>query len=228
MRHKIGNVIGFISRSFPDSEHLRRVELVFHNEGSRAAEGELVCPLGDNARAARLLWQAVLEGDDSWSKGRPLVFLEELNALLVREKLRPETCGIEPRFLHHVPLDLRVVLEWDAEQCNVDLLVRTPMENPLRTPGAAITDWYFQSGNVSQGFGPESFSMARAVPGNYGFKARFHGDWNESAGSRVTAELEVIRHFGTDDETRERIGIRLDEKDDREVLGLMVVPPGWE
>jgi hypothetical protein len=183
---------------------------------------------GDHARAVRLLWKAVREGDDSWRKGRPLVFLEELNALLVREKLRPETFGIEPRFLHHVPLDLRVVLEWDAEQCNVDLFVRTPMQNPLRAPGEVLTDWYVHSGNVSRGFGPESFCVRRAIPGNYRFKARFHGDWNESAQSRVTAELEVIRHFGTEAETRERFGIRLDEQRDREILQLMVVPAGWE
>jgi hypothetical protein len=38
----------------------------------------------------------------------------------------------------------------------------------------------------------------------------------------------VIRHFGTEAETRERFGIRLDEQRDREILQLMVVPAGWE
>ena len=179
-------------------------------------------------RAARLLWQAATTGDDIYRKGRPLVYLEELNALLVRENLRPEPLGIDPRCVRHVPLDLRVVLEWDAEQCNVDLHVRNPLGTPFPSSNGPASDWYLRSGNVSRGYGPESFCMAHALPGNYGFQAKFYGDWNEPEQSRVTAELEVTRHFGSKNETRQRIGVRLNEKDDTELLNLQVTPPGWE
>ena len=183
---------------------------------------------GEPVRAAGLLWRAVTTGVGTRRSGRSLVFLEELNALLVREGLDPNRLGIDALFVRHVPLDLRVVLEWDAEQCNVDLFVNDPMGNPVGMPQNHIVNGSVRSGNVSRSYGPESLALWRAMPGNYRFKARFFGDWNESYESRVTAELEVIRGFGTANESRARHAIRLGEKEDRDVLHLRVVPPGWE
>ena len=167
--------------------------------------------------------------DTRYTQGRSMVILEELNALLARENLKGEDFGMDTRFIRHVPVDLRVVLEWDAEQSNVDLLTQqlsggclSPILGVQNLAGA----WW--SGNVSQGYGPESVSIQGLFPGGYSFGARFYGDWNDDGKSTVTAEVRVIRNFGTAEETQEVRALRIEEKTHAEILKVKVVPPGWE
>jgi hypothetical protein len=70
--------------------------------------------------------------------------------------------------------------------------------------------------------------MRSGVPGAYVFRARFYGDWNEKSVSAITAELEVTRHFGSEHEKRERIAIRVEEKEEKEMARVRFVPAGWE
>lgn len=57
---------------------------------------------------------------------------------------------------------------------------------------------------------------------------RFYGDWNEDAITTVTAEVEVIRNFGTACEKREIHALRVQEKTEGVVLKATVYPEGWE
>ncbi|MDB4508223.1 hypothetical protein N9051_01425 [Akkermansiaceae bacterium] len=74
--------------------------------------------------------------------------------------------------------------------------------------------------NITAGYGSESQSFADLIPGDYEFSARFYGDWRDNDMSTATAELEVIRHFGTPKETRERHAIRLTEKETKTIVTI--------
>lgn len=184
---------------------------------------------GRTREAAGLLWKAANEGEDRYRTGRSIVLLEELNALLAREKLDGRELGIDARFLRHVPVEMRIVLEWDAAQSNVDLLVRDPFGGLVgrgldgrNLPGV---HW---SGNVTRGYGPESLCLAGPLAGFHELIARFYGDWKEPDRSAVTAEVEVTRFPGTPRETRERLAVRVEEQEEKPVGGVLVIPAGWE
>ncbi|MFT6178064.1 MAG: tetratricopeptide (TPR) repeat protein [Akkermansiaceae bacterium] len=184
---------------------------------------------GNAEEAVTHYWKAITFKDSHYTWGRSLVALEELNAVLSKTGLRGEDYGIDPRLICHVPVDLRVVLEWDADQSNIDILTRrlsdgwlSPALGVQELPGA----WW--SGNVTKGYGPESLSLRGLFPGGYSFGARFYGDWNDKDISTVTAEIRVIRNFGTAEETEEVRALRLEEKTHGEILKAQVVLPGWE
>lgn len=89
----------------------------------------------------------------------------------------------------------------------------------LRQKAVPLNGWISEK-NVTTGYGPESQSFADLIPGDYEFSARFYGDWRDNDMSTATAELEVIRHFGTPKETRERHAIRLTEKETKTIATI--------
>ncbi len=185
--------------------------------------------LGESEEAVTLLWRAVQMAQSEYASGRGIVILEELNGLLAKEKLDASKFGIDPRLVKHVPVELRAVLEWDAEQSNLDLIVRDPTGAwSTLFFGKEFSGSSWWSGNVSRGYGPEAWALQGLIPGNYHFGARFYGDWDDTRKSSVTAEIEFTRNFGTAEETRERRALRIEEKAHKRIMEVTVTPEGWE
>lgn len=181
-REKAMRVTADLAESMPgNTEILRRAALAYRRLGAKKTSYELFVrilelhpdskvALGDLARAEEILgkdemalmhyWQSVQVADSFYTRGRALVFLEEMNALIARSGLKPNQFGIDPRFVRHIPVELRVVLRWDADQSNLDLTVRKPggwMSLRGGPVGGEGLEWW--SGNLSRGFGPESWCV---------------------------------------------------------------------
>ena len=83
--------------------------------------------------------------------------------------------AIDKRLLRNLPLDVRVVLAWDADNTDVDLHVIDPngeevfYGHNLSYQGGAITR------DATGGYGPEEFALRVAKPGKYRVEANFFG-----------------------------------------------------
>ena len=115
----------------------------------------------DNVRAAELLWHVA---SGTWPSRFPdidLIALHELTALLAAH---PETditgLGIPPELLSPVETGLRVVLTWDADNTDIDLWVIDPAGEPVYY-GQARSQAAAASARMSQGYGPEVFTITR-------------------------------------------------------------------
>jgi hypothetical protein len=67
--------------------------------------------------------------DRPWNGRFPeieLVALAELNAIVATSPQPLDTARIDPRLLRNLPLALRVVLTWDADNTDIDLWVTDP------------------------------------------------------------------------------------------------------
>jgi Ca-activated chloride channel family protein len=81
---------------------------------------------GDRQQAVESLYQVVTR---PWHNRFPdieLVALAEMNALIATAPSGIDTSAIDPRFLRNLPLDLRVLLAWDADNTDIDLWVTDP------------------------------------------------------------------------------------------------------
>ena len=110
-------------------------------------------------------------------------------------------------------MDARVVLRWDAEQCNADLIIEQPLlglGSGQTYPIKSFNKWKW-SNNVSSGLGPESCCVKDIDPGTFIIKAKFKGDWVDESTSTTTMTVEVIRNFGSKNEIREMITRRIPE-----------------
>ncbi|MBI3372396.1 MAG: DUF2135 domain-containing protein [Betaproteobacteria bacterium] len=138
-----------------------------------------------------------------------LITLAELNAIVARSQDKPDTSRLDARLLHNLPLDLRVVLSWDADNTDIDLWVTDP-NGEKAYYGNRLS---YQGGRMSQdftgGYGPEEFSLRSAKPGRYKVEAQFYGNRQQIVAGATTLQLRLATRFGTADEAEKIVTLRL-------------------
>ena len=151
-----------------------------------------------------------------------LIVIAEMNAVIAEanQKLVPvNTSKVDPRLLKNLPLDVRAVLTWDADDSDMDLWVTDP-NNERCFYGHNLT---YQGGRMSRdftnGYGPEEFSLRTAKPGVYKIEANFFGDRQQLVTSAVTLQVALTTAFGTVNAKQQRITLRLKDKGDTIFIG---------
>ena len=177
-------------------------------------------------RAVDQLWQVVSRPWNGRFPGVELIALAELNAIVARSQADGaplDTRLIEPRLLRHLPLDLRAVLSWDADNTDIDLWVIDPNDEAAFY-GNRIT---YQGGRMSAdftgGYGPEEFSLRRAKPGNYTVRARFYGHRQQIVAPATTLMLRLTTGFGTPAQKDEDVLLRLSGRGDMVTVGTFKI-----
>lgn len=95
------------------------------------------------------------------------------------------------------PKDLRVTLTWDTAGTDVDLWVTGPDGEKVFYQHAQGAAGGTLDVDVTSGYGPETFTQAKATPGTYRVQAHYY-----SGGPPTRIELTVTQHEGTPDEKR--------------------------
>lgn len=164
---------------------------------------------GHEQRAANLLWDVVKKPWDGRFRDVNLIALGELNALVGTAKTRIDTASMDPRFLRNLPVDVRVVLNWDTDNSDMDLHVIDPRgeecyySNPRTELGGRI------SADVTGGYGPEEFLLKKAVPGTYKVRANYFGTRQQSVIGATTVVLELYLRYGSGKVENKSVILRL-------------------
>jgi len=172
----------------------------------------------DFARAVTLPADIVDRPWDSRFAEIEVIALHELGDVIARAPAaqRPallalaEQRGIAPSLLEPLPVDLRVVLGWDADNIDIDLWVIDPLgevaiyNNP-RTPSGGHL-----SRDFTGGYGPEVFTIRRPIPGTYVVKTHYFADHAQKLTGPVTVQLEFLTRFASGDSQREAVTRRLE------------------
>ena len=183
--------------------------------------GLALAAAGQAQAAIDQLWYVV---SHPWHDRFPdieLITLAEMNAIIARQPASQplDTSRIDSRFLRNLPLDLRAVLSWDADNTDIDLWVTDP--NGEKTYFAAPLS--YQGGRISRdfigGYGPEEFSLHHAKPGKYRVEAQFYGHTQQILAGATTLMLRLSTGFGTDQQTDQLVTLRLQGKKDSVVVG---------
>jgi len=181
----------------------------------------------DFSRAARLLWEVVKTTWDARFPGIEIIALHELNDLMARGGKEADLAeaGIEKRFLDAVPVDLRVVLTWDADNTDIDLWVTDPAgetciynHNTTQTGGRMSHDF-------TRGYGPEVFTIRRALPGTYTVRVNYYGNTQQKLAGATTVQVEFQTSFDQKGSKRESVTRRLQEKREVIEIGKFVFRP---
>lgn len=181
--------------------------------------GLALAAAGKPQQALAPLYQVVVRPWDGRFDGIALIALDELTNLVAGSKPRLDTTGVDPRLLQAMPLDLRVVLAWDADNSDMDLWVTDP-NGERAYYGNRLT---YQGGQMSQdftgGYGPEQFSLRNAKPGKYKVEANYFGSRQQLVTGATTLMLRLTTHWGTPKQKDQMITMRLKDRAETVLVG---------
>jgi hypothetical protein len=131
--------------------------------------------------------------------GIEIVSLAEANTLIPAIEAAGGSWSLDKRLVGMLDTDMRVVIEWTADDADIDLWVDEPNGErvfygaKLSSSGGAI------SNDMTNGYGPEEYVIRRAPRGDYEIRINgYDADrLNPNGGGRVLARL--TRNFGRRD-----------------------------
>jgi tetratricopeptide (TPR) repeat protein len=177
---------------------------------------------GQGQAALDKLWETAARPWDGRFSDIDLTALAELNALIARTP-GLDTSRIDPRLLHNLPLDLRAVLAWDADNTDIDLWVidpngeKTYYGQPLSYQGGKL------SRDFTAGYGPETYSLKTAKPGRYEIRAQFYGHRQQVLSPYTTLMLRLSTGFGKATQKDENVTLRLSGQKEEVLVGSFEV-----
>jgi tetratricopeptide (TPR) repeat protein len=168
---------------------------------------------GEMQQAIKTLYEVVKRDWNNRFPGIELIAMNEINNIIA---LHPdlEYSFIDKRLIKKEPVNIRVVLTWQVDNCDMDLWVTDPhgekcfYENKLTRLGGKI------SNDFTNGYGPEEFMIKKAIQGEYKIQANYYGTRSQSLLAPVNLHLTFITNFGKADQKKQEITVRLDNRKD--------------
>jgi Ca-activated chloride channel homolog len=167
------------------------------------------------------LWTAASGTWDARFGDVDVIALGELDAIAATHRV--DVSAVDPQLRRNLPLDVRVALAWDTDGTDIDLWVKDPhgewvsYQSPLSRQGGRVTR------DVTNGYGPEVFSLKKAVPGVYEVHAKYFGSHRQALGNGTSVMMRLTTGFGTPSEKRRDVILRLEEARDDVLVGTFEV-----
>ncbi|MHA6722381.1 VIT domain-containing protein [Sphingomonas sp. RS2018] len=208
---------GVFDRAVELAEHLAAANAEFRPQPGRdlalalAARGRAAGSAGraDLERAFQLLVDTALNPASSEFDGIEVIALMEANALIPQIAAADGRWTLDKRLVGLTDTDARIVIEWTADDADIDLWVDEPngervmYSNKLSSAGGQI------SNDMTDGYGPEEYAIRRAPAGAY--RVRINGydadRINPNGPGHVLIRLQ--RNFGRKSAAQELIDVDL-------------------
>lgn len=137
------------------------------------------------------------------------IIIAEINNLISLHGAKLNTTKLHKQILFNFPVDVRVVINWNKKDTDIDLWLTDPNEvkcfysNPLTNAGGRI------SNDFTAGYGPEQFMVKKAVKGRYKIEVNYYGDQQLTISGGTTVMAEIYTHYGTANQERKVITLQL-------------------
>src|SRR4029079_3467074 len=120
---------------------------------------------GNYSEAVDLLYKVIMGTWDSRFVGIKSIAINEMNAIISANKGSVNTSSIDKRFIYPMPVDVRIVIEWNTDNSDIDLWVTDPRKEKCYYEHTETEIGGKISQDVTGGFGPEEFSLKNARQG---------------------------------------------------------------
>jgi len=144
--------------------------------------------------------------------------IPEINCLVALKGNKVNFSKIPKRLLTNMPVDMRVVLNWNMNDTDIDLWVTDPLGEKCYYSHRATFIGGRISHDFTRGFGPEQFLLKKGQKGRYKVEVNYYGDRQTKLAGPTTIMLEVYVHYGTERQTRKLIPLQMGADNERTVL----------
>jgi tetratricopeptide (TPR) repeat protein len=127
--------------------------------------------------------------------------LPEINNLVALEKDKVDASRIPKNILANMPVDIRVVLNWNMNNTDIDLWVTDPDNEKCYYAHKNTNIGGRISSDFTRGLGPEQFLLKKANKGTYKVEVNYYGDTQVKLAGPTTIMAEVYTGYGTPAQT---------------------------
>ncbi len=174
-------------------------------------------------KSVDLLYQIVngelLEKDENRRfSGIEAVALVELNRLIQLHTSKLQTQHFEERFIKEIQTDIRVVIDWNHNDTDIDLWVIDPTGEKCYYGHKKTKIGGLMSQDMTRGFGPEQFVLKKAMKGKYQLKVKYYSKSQQKISGPTFLKVTTFKNYGKKNEIKTTQLVRL--KDAKEVLDI--------
>lgn len=149
------------------------------------------------------------------------IALNDMNAIIDRHKKEVNTKKYDKRVLENFPVDIRIVLTWNTDDCDIDLWVTDPNKEKCYY-GHKLTELGgHNSRDFTRGYGPEEFCLKSAKKGKYTIQADYYGTRSQKILQPVVVQAEVYTNFGKKNQKCEILTLQLKTVKGNYVVGTI-------
>lgn len=129
--------------------------------------------------------------------------LLELNQLISRHKDEINTSKINEKLIADLPVDVRVALNWNKDNTDIDLWVTDPNGEKCMYSHKSTEIGGRLSDDFTGGFGPEQFLLKKAIKGTYKIETNFFGENQVSVSGPTSLMAEIFINYASGKQERQ-------------------------
>ncbi len=156
------------------------------------------------------------ERDDDY-EGIEEIITTEINNL-ISQHTNLNTTKVATALLAPIPVDVRVVLNWNMNDADMDLWVTDPRNEKCYYSNNHTKIGGRISNDFTNGYGPEQFMLRHAMAGTYKVQLDYFGDNLQKIAGGTSVMAEIYTNYGKPNQVRKIIALQLDKEGDHTVL----------
>lgn len=154
-------------------------------------------------------------------RGIEEIIVAEINNLISLQRKNLKLSDIEPKIIADLPVDVRVVINWNKNDTDIDLWVTDPNGEKCMYSHNRTAIGGRLSNDITRGFGPEQFMLKKAVSGKYKIETNFFGERQLSISGPTTIMAEIYLYYSDGRQTRQIITFQSGEQG-KERNGILI------
>ena len=156
------------------------------------------------------------------SLGIEEIVVTEMNRIIARNS-KINVSEIDKQLIKAMPVDVRVVINWNMNNTDIDLHVKDPNGETCCYSHKSTKAGGIISNDVTQGYGPEQFMLKKAIKGKYEVFVNYFGDSQVKTEGPSTIMIEVYTKYSDLDEQRQIICVQMSKNKERTHNGLLKI-----
>ena len=171
---------------------------------------------GEFQKSVDLLYKIVngelLEKDENRRfSGIESIALNELNRMVSLYKTKISISHIDKNLLKTTKLDIRVLIDWNHNDTDIDLWVIDPKKEKCFYKHTKTKIGGLMSKDMTRGFGPEQFVLKNGVKGNYKIKVKYYASSQQKISGPTFLKITTFKNYGSKNEIKNVKLLRLAE-----------------
>ncbi|WP_374460068.1 VIT domain-containing protein [Chryseobacterium taeanense] len=150
------------------------------------------------------------------------IIIMEINELIANHGTHLDLKTINPKIVADLPVNIRVVINWNKDDTDIDLWVTDPNNERCYYSNKETEIGGRMSDDFIGGFGPEQFLLKKAMKGKYKIETNFFGERQVGVAGPTAIMAEIYINYATGKQERKIVVFQNQKENSRKGEGVLI------